>query len=130
MKILCNDMSGKNMYSENLLICSNAFPRWMLKMDQCLYKSLFPMRHQIVPLLMKRIIAVRPHHLDMLLFREQMNHLWKNMCNQQVSITMRGSESPQMIHCRSYARQSTPAFCCLFLSFIKHIPSPLFVSQS
>lgn len=82
-------MSKKSMYSESLLICSNAFQRWILKMDQYLYKSLYPMKHLIVPLLMKRIIAVRLHHLDMLQFREQMNHLWRNMCSQQVSTMLR-----------------------------------------
>ncbi|XP_036160482.1 E3 ubiquitin-protein ligase RNF128 isoform X3 [Myotis myotis] len=60
--------------------------KWILKMDQCLYKSLYPMKLLIVPLLMKKIIAVRLHHLDMLQFREQMNRLWRNMCSQQMKI--------------------------------------------
>ena len=73
---------------------SNAFHRWMLKMDQCLYKFLYPMKLPVVPLLMKRITAVRLLHLDMLQFREQMNHLWRNMHTQQVSTRLRGPKCP------------------------------------
>lgn len=70
-------------------------------MDQCPYKSLYPMKHPIVPPPMKRIIAVRPHHLDMLQYREQMNPLWRNTCSQQVSI-LKVNECTT-IHCGSYA---------------------------
>lgn len=94
MKKLCNDTSRKNVYSESLLMCLNAFRRWMLKMDQCLYKFRHPTKHPIVPLLMKRIIAVKLHRRDMLQFRAQMNRLWRNMCSQQVSTMLRGSECP------------------------------------
>lgn len=118
MKKLCNDMSRKSMHCESLLICSNAFQRWMLKMDQCLYKSLYPMKHPIVPPLMKKIIAVRLRHLDMLQFREQMNRLWRSTCSQQVSTILRGNEcstnDPLWIIC--------PAEYSCFLAFVPFIP--------
>lgn len=87
-------MSRKSVYSEILLMWSNAFHRWMLKMGQCLYKFLYPMKLPVMPLLMKRITAVRLLHLDMLQFREQMNHLWRNMHTQQVSTRLRGPKCP------------------------------------
>lgn len=77
-----------------VLICWNAFQRWMLKMDRCLYKSLYPMKHPIAPPPMKRIIAVKLRRLDTLPYRELMNHRWRSMYNLQVSTMLRVREGP------------------------------------
>lgn len=88
-------------------------------MDQCLYKFLFLMKHLILPLPMKRTVAVRLHHLDMLQYKEQMSHLWRNMRSQQVSTVLKGSG---LITSNQSTVDHTSGYASCFLVVVSFIP--------